>query len=102
MHHVDAFGACIDSVAASKRTLADVDGPLRVKVVESLPQLHIDSVLFNGNHLQILEGVSSQASISFENTGKHPVEWIKVMVTENLSVKPGLFSEQQGKRMDSC
>jgi hypothetical protein len=96
IHHVDGYGVSLDGLAAGKRKLSEVDGPLRVKVVEPMPQLHVDSVLLNGNHLQILEGVSSQATVSFENTGKRAVDWIRIAVAENLSVKPSLHSEQQG------
>ncbi len=99
VHCVDCFGQSLDSAAAAayradQRNPEEMRGPLCVKVIDPLPQLHIDSVLFNGNHLQILEGVKSQATITLDNAGKVPVTWVRLSVSENLSLKPGLYAER--------
>ena len=98
MHRVDIFGQSVEeaqgAVAAQGR-LEDMKGPLRVRVTDPLPQMLIDSALFNGNHLQILEGVKQQATITLENSGKVEVSWISLTVVENLSLKPGLFAERR-------
>ena len=95
VHHVDHEGRNIenDRLLCDERfqNPASVIGPMRVQVAKPLPSLRVESALFNGNHLQILEGVYSYAVISFVNSGKVPVEWIRLTVQENLSAKPGLF-----------
>jgi hypothetical protein len=95
MHRVDSFGQSLEDARTPEERVEDAKGPLRVRVTDPLPQMNIDSVLFNGNHLQILEGVKSQATITLENTGKVPVTWISLTVSENLSLKPGVFAERR-------
>lgn len=92
-HQVDVFGRSVANL--DEADVNAVDGPLRVQVIEPLPQMHIDSVLFNGNHLSLIEGIQSSVVIAMENTGASPVRWVRLQVVENASARLGIYADRR-------
>lgn len=92
-HQVDMFGRSVSNLED-----ADInakEGPMRIQVIEPLPLMHIDSILFNGNHLSLIEGIQSSVTISMENTGSSAVRWIRLQVVENASARLGIYADRR-------